>query len=114
MATMLCLALAVLAASAAALGAGPASVKVLFNERQGPLAIDRFALGQGGLSDEPMWENRVAEIKALRPRVIRLFIQEYFSLMPERGRYHFDTLDRSVGTILRAAVAAPSCGWPRR
>jgi len=28
--------------------------------------------------------------------VIRLFIQEYFNLLPERGRYHFDTLDRSV------------------
>ena len=46
----------------------------------GPLEIDRFALGQGGLSEEPMWDNRIAEIRALQPKVIRLFVQEYFDL----------------------------------
>jgi len=66
----------------------------------GPLEIDRMALGQGGLSDEPMWDDRIAEIRALRPRFIRLFIQEYFDLLPQPSRYHFDTLDRSVDTIL--------------
>jgi len=41
--------------------------------------------GQGGLSKEPMWEDRLTEIRALRPRLIRLFIQEYFDLLPARG-----------------------------
>jgi hypothetical protein len=45
--------------------------------RLGPLEIDRFALGQGGLSEEPTWADRAAEIRALKPRSIRLFIQEY-------------------------------------
>jgi hypothetical protein len=102
----LCLAAAAMLGAAAGAAADPASVRVLFNERQGPLQIDRFALGQGGLSDEPMWDDRVAEIRALRPALVRLFIQEYFNLMPERGRYRFDTLDRSVDTILRAGA------WP--
>src|SRR3954454_2006085 len=75
-----------------------ASVKVSFGERLGPMAIERMALGQGGLSDEPMWDGRVAEVRALRPGLIRLFIQEYFDLLPERGRDHFDSLDRSVDT----------------
>src|SRR5687768_17553124 len=79
-----------------------ASVTVSFGERLGPMAIDRMALGQGGLSDEPMWDRRVAEVRALRPGLIRLFIQEYFDLLPERGRDHFDSLDRSVDTILKA------------
>src|SRR5262249_9364440 len=79
-------------------------VKVSFGERLGPLEIDRMALGQGGLSDGPMWDNRVAEVRALRPRLIRLFIQEYFRLLPERGRYQFETLDRSVDTILKAGA----------
>jgi hypothetical protein len=110
METALCLVLVVLAASAAALGAEPApAVRVLFGDRQGPLEIDRFALGQGGLSDDPMWDDRVAEVRALRPRVIRLFIQEYFDLAPERERYHFDTLDRSVDTILRAGAKPLMC-----
>ncbi|HZW31451.1 MAG TPA: hypothetical protein VFF52_12140 [Isosphaeraceae bacterium] len=85
------------------------SVKVSFGERLGPLEIDRMALGQGGLSDEPMWDGRVAEVRALRPRLIRLFIQEYFRLLPERGRYHFETLDRTVDTILAAGARPLMC-----
>src|SRR5207249_11068204 len=77
-----------------------AQVSVSFTHRLGPLEIHRMALGQGGLSEEPMWENRVAETRALKPGVIRLFVQEYFDLLPERARYHFDTLDGSVATIL--------------
>jgi xylan 1,4-beta-xylosidase len=87
----------------------PVPVKVFLNERQGPLEIDRFALGQGGLSEEPMWDDRVAEIRALRPRIIRLFIQEYFNLLPERDRYHFDTLDRSVDMILKTGAKPLMC-----
>ncbi len=85
------------------------SVKVSFGERLGPLEIDRMALGQGGLSDEPMWDSRIAEIRALRPRLIRLFIQEYFNLLPEPGKYHFDTLDRSVNTILKTDAKPLMC-----
>jgi len=87
----------------------PVSVKVFLNEQQGPMDIDRFALGQGGLSEEPMWDNRIAEIRALNPRIIRLFIQEYFDLLPERDRYHFDTLDRSVDTILKTGAKPLMC-----
>jgi len=36
--------------------------------------------------------------------MIRLFIQEYFDLLPERGRYQFATLDRSVETIRKAGA----------
>ena len=86
-----------------------APVKVFFDERLGPLEIDRFGLGQGGLSEEPMWDDRIAEIRALRPRLIRLFIQEYFDLLPELGRYHFETLDRSVDTILKTAAKPLMC-----
>jgi len=86
-----------------------ASVKVSYTERLGPLEIDRMALGQGGLSEEPMWNRRVAEIRALRPRVVRLFIQEYFDLLPERGQYHFTTLDRSVETIRKAGAEPLMC-----
>src|SRR6185295_10009551 len=66
-------------------------------------------LGQGGLSDAPMWNDRVPEVHALHPLVIRLFIQEYFELLPERGRYHFDALDRSVETILAAGAKPLMC-----
>ncbi|MBN1818012.1 MAG: hypothetical protein JW828_11685 [Sedimentisphaerales bacterium] len=86
-----------------------AQVRVDFSKPGDPLEMDRMALGQGGLSEEPMWADRIPEIRALRPRFIRLFIQEYFDLLPEPGRYHFDTLDRSVETILRTGAAPLMC-----
>ena len=86
-----------------------AQVSVSFTNRFGPLDIHKVALGQGGLSEELMWDNRVAEIRALKPEVIRLFVQEYFDLLPKRGRYHFDTLDRSVGTILATGAKPLMC-----
>jgi xylan 1,4-beta-xylosidase len=85
------------------------SVQVSMGERLGALEIDRMALGQGGLSAEPMWDSRIAEVRALRPRLIRLFIQEYFRLLPERGRDHFETLDRSVDAILKAGAKPLMC-----
>jgi hypothetical protein len=86
-----------------------AHVEVAFSNRLGPMKMDQMALGQGGLSDEPMWDNRVAEVAALKPRVIRLFVQEYFNLLPAPGRFHFDTLDRSVDTILKAGAKPLMC-----
>ncbi len=62
--------------------------------------LTRFALGQGGLADEPMFEDHVDQIARLRPQTIRLFVQEYFDLLPEPGKYHWATLDRSIETIL--------------
>ncbi len=79
-------------------------VVVFTNDMMGPLDMGRQALGQGGLSKEPMWENRAAEIRALHPKLIRLFIQEYFDLLPEKGKYDFATLDRSVDLILKTGA----------
>jgi len=79
------------------------------DKRTGELEIDRFALGQGGLSEDPMWTDRAAEIRALRPRLIRLFIQEYFDLLPERGSYHFKTLDQSVDLITSTGATPVMC-----
>jgi hypothetical protein len=81
-----------------------ATVTVNTAQLTGPLEMGRMALGQGGLSEEPMWENRAAEIRALRPRLIRLFIQEYFDLLPARGKYNFAILDRSVDLILKTGA----------
>src|SRR2546421_10323203 len=80
------------------------ALRLNLNDTMGPLEMDRFALGQGGLSEEPMWADRAVEIRALHPRVIRLFIQEYFDLLPERGRYHWEKLDESVDLILKTGA----------
>ena len=86
-----------------------AQVRVIFAEKLGPMHIERMALGQGGLSEEPMLAGRVTEIRALRPGIIRLFVQEYYDLLPERGRYHFETLDRTVDSILASDAKPLMC-----
>ena len=80
------------------------SVKLSLDRSQGPLDIDRIALGEGGLSADTIWEQREAEVRAVHPRLIRLFVQEYFDLLPASGRCHFDTLDKSVDLILRTGA----------
>jgi hypothetical protein len=83
------------------------ALKLNLRDTAGPLELDRVAsLGQGGLSEEPMWAERAAEIRDLHPRIIRLFIQEYFDLLPSRGRYHWDKLDESVD-LIRKTGATP-------
>jgi xylan 1,4-beta-xylosidase len=82
------------------------ALRLNLGDTAGPLEIDRFALGQGGLSEEPIWGDRIAEIRDLHPSIIRLFIQEYFDLLPVHGRYHWQTLDESVD-LIRKTGATP-------
>ncbi|MBL8213761.1 MAG: hypothetical protein JNK87_23785 [Bryobacterales bacterium] len=93
-----------LLAAVCAFGQSTGSVTVETGQYVGDLDISKMALGQGGLSEEPMWERRAAEIRALRPKLVRLFIQEYFQLLPARGKYNFAKLDQSVDLILRTGA----------
>src|SRR5690242_21796952 len=81
-------------------------MRVNLADRLRPLEIDRISLGQGGLSEEPMWTEQAQQIRMLHPRLVRLFIQEYFNLMPEIGSYHWDRLDASVD-LIRKTGATP-------
>src|SRR6266545_6955283 len=98
------MALFLAAAITAAAQSRTVAMRLNLGESLGPMEMDRFALGQGGLSEEPMWADRVSEIRDLRPRLIRLFIQEYFDLLPEPGRYYWDKLDESVDLIVRTGA----------
>lgn len=75
-------------------------VQVGFSEKQGPMQMEKMALGQGGLSEEPMLASRLTEIRALQPGIIRLFVSEYYDLLPKKGTYHFKTLDSMVTSVL--------------
>jgi len=86
-----------------------ARITVHLDKNLGPMEMDRFALGQGGLSDEPMLAGRVAEVRALNPRLIRLFVQEYYDLLPAPGRYHWTTLDAAVDQILATGAKPLMC-----
>ena len=95
--------------SAAVAQTRTATLKLDFTKDVGPMEMDHISLGQGGLSPDPIWDNRIAEIRALHPHLIRLFVQEYFNLLPAPGRYHFETLDPSVDEIVRAGAVPLMC-----
>ena len=77
----------------------PVDLHVDFSKPGPPLNIDQIALGQGGLSAEPIWADRMPEVRILHPRIIRLFVQEYFDVMPALGQYDWHKLDPAVDLI---------------
>jgi hypothetical protein len=82
--------------------ASPPSINLIVSTSQtsGPIDLTRYALGQGGLSEQPMIGGRVDQIGQLHPRTIRLFVQEYFDLYPAHRQYHWVTLDPAIEAIL--------------
>ena len=45
-----------------------ATLTLDFAKDAGPMEMNHIALGQGGLSPDPIWHSRVAEVRALHPR----------------------------------------------
>jgi hypothetical protein len=106
---LICLAAVGFAGAAFAAGARSVQVRVNLAEPVGPMDIGRVALGQGGLSSDPIWPERMPEIRALHPKVIRLFLQEYFDVMPAPGKYHWTTMDESVDLIRKTGASPLMC-----
>jgi hypothetical protein len=80
-----------------------------FNNKLGPMNIDRFSLGQGGFSSALSFDNRTAEISLLKPRMIRMFLQPFFDVLPAPGKYQFSALDPSIDSILKTGAKPLLC-----
>jgi hypothetical protein len=89
--------------------AAPVELFVDPTQPTGDIDLTRYALGQGGLSHQPMFDEHLDQVARLKPRTIRLFVQEYFDLYPEHGRFHWDTLDRSIENILATGAKPLLC-----
>lgn len=72
----------------------------------GPIDLTRYALGQGGLSDQPMITSRIDQIAQLHPKTMHIFLQEYFDIYPAHNQYHWDTFDKTLEAV-RATGATP-------
>lgn len=72
----------------------------------GPIDLTRYALGQGGISDQPMITDRIDQIAQLHPQTIHVFLQEYFNIYPAHHEYHWDSFDNTLEAI-RATGADP-------
>src|SRR5690349_2156302 len=63
-----------------------ATVTVDLSKDEGPLELWRHAIGHGGVNSHPLPDHVVEGLHKLRPRLIRVFIQEFFDVYPEHGR----------------------------
>lgn len=71
-----------------------------------PIALDRYGVGQGGFDARPMFDAHVDAVRALEPRIIRMFAADYLQLSPGRGEWDWSRLDAVVDTVL-ATGAVP-------
>ena len=95
-------------------GIGPASpafatlpmvnVDVDVQADAGPLELWRHALGHGGINPLPLPQGVVQGVAALKPRLIRVFVQEFFEVYPESGRFDWSRLDPYMDGLARTGA----------
>ncbi|MBI4604633.1 MAG: hypothetical protein HY721_21945, partial [Planctomycetes bacterium] len=96
-----------------------ADVTVDLTADLGPFEPWRHAIGHGGINAAPLPDRVVAGISRLRPRRIRVFIQEFFRVYPERDRLdwsrldpYMDALARTGATVVAAITIKPKPLYP--
>ena len=70
-----------------------AKLSVNVAQDEGLLELWRHAIGHGGINDSPLPARVSGGLAQLHPRLIRIFIQEFFSVYPEHGRFNWARLD---------------------
>ncbi|HEY7425290.1 MAG TPA: hypothetical protein VH682_13745 [Gemmataceae bacterium] len=71
---------------------------------EGPLELWRHSIGHGGINPLPLPNRVVRGIAKLKPRLIRIFIQEFFQVYPEHGRFDWSRLDPYMDALARTGA----------
>jgi hypothetical protein len=71
---------------------------------EGPLELWRHSLGHGGINPLPLPDRVVRGTAQLKPRLIRIFIQEFFQVYPEHGRFDWSRLDPYMDALARTGA----------
>ncbi|HLK60936.1 MAG TPA: hypothetical protein VKU00_30510, partial [Chthonomonadaceae bacterium] len=70
----------------------------------GPLEGWRHTLGQGGINALPLPSRVVEGVRKLQPRLIRIFLQEFFQVYAEQGRFDWQRLDPYMEALDRTGA----------
>lgn len=83
------------------------------------LELWRHSLGHGGINPRPLPEHVVDGVRALQPRLIRVFIQEFFDIYRGGGRFdwsrldpYMDALAATEAKLVAALAIKPSALYP--
>lgn len=79
-------------------------ITVAPQEAQGPLEAWRHTVGHGGINALPLPPRVVAGARALRPRLIRIFLQEFFRIYPAAGRFDWTRLDPYMDALAQTGA----------
>ena len=92
-----------------------ASVDVDAAREAGPLDAWRHSLGYGGIDPAPLPPTVVEGVRRLQPRLLRIFIQEFFSIYRGHGRFDWSRLDPYMDALAAtgAKLVAAICIKPK-
>jgi len=97
-----------------------ASVTVDLARDEGPLELWRQTIGHGGINPRPLPDRVVEGLARLHPRLIRIFIQQFFNVYPEHGRFdwskldpYMDALDKTGAKVVAAITIKPRPLFPQ-
>ncbi len=71
---------------------------------EGALEWWRHGIGHGGINPLPLPDRVVRGIAKLKPRLVRIFIQEFFQIYPEHGRFDWSRLDPYMDALARTGA----------
>ncbi|MCJ7551358.1 MAG: hypothetical protein MUQ30_16920 [Anaerolineae bacterium] len=80
------------------------TIKVDTQTVTGPLETWRHSVGHGGINSLPLPDRVVAGTARLQPRLIRIFIQEFFSIYPDHDRFDWGKLDPYMDALARTGA----------
>jgi hypothetical protein len=94
-------------------------VKIDCGAVTGPLEAWRQSVGQGGINWKPLPPRVVEGVGRLKPRLTRVFLQEFFDIYPAEGRFNWTRLDpylesfaRTGATVVAAITIKPPPLFP--
>jgi hypothetical protein len=70
----------------------------------GPFEAWRHSVGHGGINTHPLPDVVVAGLARLHPRLTRIFIQQFFDIYPEHGRFDWSRLDPYMDSMARTGA----------
>ena len=93
-----------------------AAADIYAEESRGPLEWWRHGVGQGGINPSPLPQGVQDGLRDLHPRLVRVFLQEFFRIYTETGRFDWSRLDPYLESFARngAKVVASICIKPKR
>ncbi|WP_308639574.1 GH39 family glycosyl hydrolase [Paenibacillus silvisoli] len=88
-------------------------------QKSGPYEWWRHTIGHGGINSKPLPERVIQGSRAFKPRLLRTFIQEFFNVYPEHGRFdwskldpYMDALHQTGANVVAAITIKPPVLYP--